>query len=303
MLASLRREYGHFVTSGTQLLLLVVAVQLESRVGWLVCLGLMALVSLFAWFSALRRLRAVHDTPTSKIAGAAQGYVEVIGRGKPCSDPPLLSKFTALPCLWYRYHVERRDSRNNWHVEERGETDDPFVLEDDSGYCVVEPGGAEILTMHKDTWIRGDRRYTEWKLLNIDSLYVIGQFRTFGGSSVSVNADDEVKEVLTEWKEDMPELRKRFDLDEDGELDMQEWMLARQAAKREAAKRISALRAQPDINHLVQPQDGRLFLISNLPQSKLERRYWFWTWAHLTIFLGSLGGLGWIFGQNGYSIF
>ena len=45
---------------------------------------------------------------------------------------------------------------------------------------------------------------------------------------------------------------------------------------------------------MLQPQDGRLFLISNLPQEKLERRYWFWVWAHLAIFFGALGGLGWI---------
>jgi hypothetical protein len=92
----------------------------------------------------------------------------------------------------------------------------------------------------------------------------------------------------------MPDLRKRFDLNGDGQLDMQEWMLARKAAQREAAKRITAERAEPDVNYLIQPQDGRLFLISNLPQDKLERRYWFWVWAHLAIFFGALGGVGWL---------
>ena len=88
-------------------------------------------------------------------------------------------------------------------------------------------------------------------------------------------------------------LHARFDLNNDGTLDMQEWMLARQAAKREAENRISAARAEPDTSFLVQPHDQRLFLISNLKQDRLERRYWLWAWAHLVILFGALGGIAW----------
>lgn len=294
MIASLRREYAQLVTSGAQLLLLLIGVKLGSRIGWQICLGLMACVSLFAWLSALRRLRLVRDTATSQIASAAQGYVELIGRGKPLSDPPLLSKLTGLPCLWYRYRIERKTGNNKWQIEEQGESDEPFQIDDGSGRCVIDPSGAEILTGHKDTWHQAEHRYTEWKLLDIDMLYAIGQFRTFGGSSVELRLNDEMREVLAEWKQNMPDLHQRFDLNGDGELDMQEWMLARQAAKREAEKRMATARAEPDTHYLLQPSDGRLFLISNLPQSKLERRYWFWTWAHLAILFGALAGLGWI---------
>ena len=293
MLAKLRHEYAHLVTSGAQLLLLLVGAKIGTRTGWLSCLGLMALVSLFAWLSALRRLRAVRDTPTSRIASAAQGYVELIGRGKPFSDTPLLSKLRALPCLWYRYRIERKDSDDKWHTEDSGESEDSFMLEDDSGQCVIDPCGAEILTTYEDTWRQGNYRYTEWKLLQHDLIYAIGQFKTIGGSSVALNANEELKTVLAEWKQDTKTLHARFDLNNDGVLDMQEWMLARQAAKRETEKRISAARAEPDTSFLIQPQDGRLFLISNLRQDKLARRYWFWTWAHLVIFFGALGGIAW----------
>ena len=293
MLAKLRREYAQLVTSGTQLLLLFAGARIGTRSGWLSCLGLMALASLFAWLSALRRLRAVRDTPTSRTASAAQGYVELIGRGKPFSDPPLLSKLRPLPCLWYRYLIERKDSNDKWHTEDSGESEDSFVLEDDSGQCVIDPCGAEILTTHKDAWRQGDYRYTEWKLLQHDLIYAIGQFKTIGGSSMEFNANEELKAVLAEWKQDTQTLHARFDLNNDGMLDMQEWMLARQAARREAEKRIRAVRAEPDTSFLVQPHDKRLFLISNLNQDKLERRYWFWAWAHLVIFFGALGGIAW----------
>lgn len=293
MLARLRREYVQLVTSGTQLLLLVVAFQIGSRTGWLSCLTVMALISLFAWLSALRRLRAVRDTPTSKIASAAQGYVELIGRGKPLPDSPLISKLRLLPCLWYRYRVERKGSDNKWHTEDRGESNDSFILEDDTGQCIVDPCSAEILTTHKDTWQKNNYRYTEWKLIHHDLIYAIGQFKTIGGSSAAHNINEHVKAVLAEWKQDHETLHERFDLDNNGVLDMQEWMLARQAAKREAHKRISAAHAEPDINFLAQPENKNLFLISNLRQDKLARRYLLWTWIHLAIFFGALGGITW----------
>lgn len=296
MLAKLRREYAQLVTSGAQLLLLLVGAQLESRAGWLACLGLMALISLFAWLSALRRLRAVRDTPTSRIASAAQGYVELAGRGKPLPGSPLISKLRVLPCLWYRYRVERKDSDNKWHTEESGESGDPFALEDESGQCVVDPCGAEIFTAHKDTWHQGDYRYTEWKLIRHDPIYAIGQFKTVGGSSAAPDPNEQIKAVLAEWKRDSRTLHERFDLNNDGGLDMREWMLARQAAKREAEKRIRAARAEPDTSFLVQPHDGRLFLISNLKQDKLARRYLLWSWAHLAMFFGALGGVAWWLG-------
>jgi hypothetical protein len=294
MLTTLRREYAHFVTSGAQLILLIMAVEMGSRTGWLYILGLMAFISLFAWISSMRRLRLIRDTPTSRIASAAQGYVELAGRGKPLSDKPLFSKLNGLPCLWYRYQIKRKHNNNDWRIEDKGESNEPFMLEDETGSCIIDPTGAEILTVHKDIWQEGDYQMTEWKLLHLDDIYTIGHFRTFGGSSVELDANEEVKSVLAEWKQNMPELRKRFDLNNDGEFDMQEWMLARQAAKREAEKRMAAERSEPDINYLIQPPDGRLFMVSNIPQGKLERRYWFWAWAHLTILFGALGGLGWL---------
>src|SRR3989339_1598907 len=111
MLHKLRREYAQLVTSGAQLLLLFVGFRLNTRNGWLVSLAVMAAISIVAWLSALKRLRAVRDTPTSKVASAAQGYVELVGRGRPYGEP-LISKLRALPCLWYRYKVEQRDSKD-----------------------------------------------------------------------------------------------------------------------------------------------------------------------------------------------
>ncbi len=293
MLVRLRREYAQLVTSGAQLLLLFAGVHLESREGWLACLGLMAAISFVAWLSALKRLRAVRDTPTSRVASAAQGYVELSGRGRPFAGEPLVSKFHQLPCLWYRYKVEHRTSKDKWEIVDSGESSDSFILRDDSGDCVVDPDDAEIITRHRDQWQQGDFRYTEWKIIINDYLYVIGEFRTSSGA-VEFDSRAELNALLAEWKQDKPALHARFDLDGNGTLDMQEWMLARSAAKREVGKKLCEAQATPAINIICRPHDGKLFLISNLKQNDLSRRYLLWAWAHLVIFFGAMGAMGWV---------
>lgn len=293
MLVTLRRDYAHLVTSGAQLLLLLVGVRLESRNGWLFVLSLMAAISILAWLSALKRLRTIRDTPTSKIASAAQGYVELTGRGHPFGAP-VIGQLSLLPCLWYRYQIEQRESEGKWKTVGRGESSETFILRDETGECVVDPEQAEILTRHRDQWHDGDYRYTEWKLIEYDSIYVIGQFRTQGGSSLEFNTREEIGALLAEWKKDMPALLKRFDLDGNGTLDMQEWMLARSAARREVEKMRRDAEAQTDINIIGRPQNGQLFLVSNYDQARLSKRYLLWSWAHLLIFFAALGGTGWV---------
>ena len=294
MLFTLRREYAQLVTSGAQLLLLFVGYKLESREGWLVCLSAIAAISIPAWLSALMRLRAVRDTPTSRVASAAQGYVELIGRGRQFGGQPLLGRLTQQPCLWYRYKIELLTARNKWIIMDTGESTDSFILRDDTGECVVDPEQAEIITEHRVQWDEVDQRYTEWKLLEKDRIYTIGQFRTQGGSTLEFDTRAELNGLLSEWKKDFPALRARFDLDNNGMLDMREWMLARSAAKREVTKMIREARAQTDIHIMCRPRDGRLFLISNITPEKLSRRYLLWAWMHLIIFFGALGGISWV---------
>jgi hypothetical protein len=298
MLTTFRREYAQLVTSGGQLLLLFVGIKMDSRIGWLWCLAAMAGVSLIAWYSALYRLRAVSGTPTSRIGSAAQGYAELIGHGE-AYGTPLISRYSLLPCLWCRYKLERRSSDNKgWQTEESGEVGAPFLIDDGTGRCVVDPQGAEILTRHKDSWTLGERRYTEWRLLDIDFIYALGEFKTEGGSNTTLTHEELVKRVLSEWKMDNEDLMKRFDLNSNGVLDMQEWMLARSAAKREAEKRLNEELAKPDTNFMLQPRDGRLFLISNLDHDKLANRYQLWAWAHIVILFSALSAVTWLLNKT-----
>ena len=288
---SLRREYARLVTSGAQLLLVFIAFKLDSRFGSGVAMLVMAALSLAAWQSALGRLRAVRDMPSSKIASAAQGYVELIGKGLPYADNPVRS-LRRLPCLWYRYIIEEQNGDRDWRTIDSDESSTSFTLRDATGDCVVDLDNAEIMSKHKDQWQDGGQRITEWKLLLNDDIYVIGDFHTHGGTTAEFDTRAEMSSLLSEWKKDMPALHKRFDLNKDGELDMTEWMLARQAAGREVDKQKREVQAFPDTHTIRAPQDGKLYLISNLSIDGLTRRYQFWTVAHLAIFFGGLVAAG-----------
>ena len=294
MIVRLRREYGQFITSGTQLLLLLVGAKLESRAGWLACVGSMAAISLVAWLSTLRRRRAIADTPTSRIASAAQGYVELRGTGRPLDDPPLLSHLTSLPCLWYRYQVEEKSGSEKWHTVSSGESDVALILEDGSGRCLVDVDNAEILTRHKESWARDDRRYTEWKLLINDPLYALGEFRSIGGATLELDAASDIKTLLAEWKNDQPTLLRRFDLNADGAIDLTEWSLARRAARREVERQHREASQEADLHTLRCPSNGQLYLISNLDPDKIGRRYLWWAIFHLAVFFAALGALPWL---------
>lgn len=286
----LRREYGRFIVSGAQVLLIGIGFQIDSPLGWIACAGLLAAVSLFAWMSTWRRARAIDDTPTSRIASAAQGYAEIVGRGRPLGGEPLLSPLRHLPCLWFRYLVEYRKN-DSWERESSGESDASFIVDDGSGECLVDPAGADILPAQKETWTQFDRRYTEWTLIRDEEIYALGEFFTRNGSDLGIARDEMLKALLAEWKKDPQELLRRFDLDGNGELDMKEWELARAQARRDVERMANEAAAAPGIHTLRRPADGRLYLISSLPPEKLARRYRWWSFAHLALFFGGLAGV------------
>jgi len=274
----------------SQAVLAGVAMQLASRQAWTLCLLALAGLNLLGWLAALRLARAIFDTPTSRVASAAQGYVELHGRAQPFEDRQLMTPFSLLPCLWYRYRADRRiDDR--WEHVESGESMVPFDLEDASGRCTLEPDGARIQTNHKETRNDGEWRHHEEVLLKGDRLYALGVFRSVSATDLVLDAGLEEGELLAQWKADPAELHRRFDLDGDGDISPKEWMLARLAARREIARQHQALRAQAARHFLGRPDDGRPFLISNLSPEALGGRYTWLSRLCLTLMLACLAGL------------
>jgi hypothetical protein len=150
------------------------------------------------------------------------------------------------------------------------------------------------MTDHHQCWTEGKRRYTEWLLAPSDSLYAIGEFATIGGSSSQLDANADLSALLVEWKKNQPELKRRFDLDGNGEIGPKEWELAVRAARREIGRRHQEIRSQPGVNVMRAPAQGRLFLLSNFEPARLERRYGWWTRAQLVIAIGAGAAALWL---------
>lgn len=287
---TLRRFRTGWLTGGLHLLILWIAIEAESAEAWPYALAAMAVVSFFAWMSNHHRYRQVHDVPTSKVASAAQGYVELFGRSVPIPDSPVTAPLSGLPCCWYSFCIERKMSNNKWNTEETGESIAHFLLVDATGECIISPDGAEIINARSSTWTQGDRRYTEELLLPQGDLYALGDFRTTTGAELALEENRDVSQLLADWKKDQATLLTRFDADKSGALDLTEWEEARMEAQREVRRQHGRLREGEGVHLMCKPADGRVFILAAEIPERIGRRFVLWSWAHLVFFFGA--GIG-----------
>ena len=291
MIGSSRLHQPGWLSGAAHAVIIGLAAQAESAEVWPFALLAMSLVSFFAWVANYRRYRQINDLPTSKVASAAQGYVELFGRAEMLPSTPVTSRLSSTNCCWYCFEIEKKNSDNEWKTMDSGKSVAQFALIDDTGQCVISPDGAEVLTNEHKSWSDGDQRYSEWLLLPKSILYAIGEFKT--STAGAVTADDEragVGSLLAEWKTNHKALLERFDLNKNGMIDVKEWELARLQAQREVRKHNSELQSQSiEGTHLMRkPGDGRLFLLANEAPNKIGERYRFWSSLHLVVFIGAL---------------
>jgi hypothetical protein len=265
---------------------------------WFWVLVLAAAVGGGGWFAFrwLHIARLVEDTPTSRIRSAAQGYVELAGRCRMFDGTRNLAPLTQRPCVWWHYRIQRRTGsrsrgrkRTSWQTVNAGRSEQPFLLEDGTGQCIVQPSGAEVLTAESTTWY-GDTpwptqapgkrlpfgepeyRYFEERIYEHEQVHVLGQFRTH----TAVGQRDlqaEVAALLAEWKQDQAQLAERFDADRDGRVSLAEWEQARAAARDAITQRHLESPLQPALHVLGRPDARQLFLIAAYPEKDLARRY------------------------------
>jgi hypothetical protein len=272
------------------LVILGIAIQAESTELWPYALLAMSGVSFVAWIANYRRYRHIHDVPTSRVASAAQGYVELFGRTELLPGEPILSKLSRTPCCWYTYRVEEKGANNKWQTVDSGSSVEQFLLVDDTGQCVISPEGAEVLTHDRMHWEEFDRRHTEWLLRPKSVIYAIGEFSTTTAAAVAAGDERaDIGALLAQWKADQRLLHERFDLDRDGRISMKEWELARLQARREVRALHAEVRSRSTegVHILRKPADGRLFLLANELPEKIGARYRNWSVAHFLVFLGA----------------
>jgi hypothetical protein len=286
------------------------------------CLAGAAAYSFYYCFMSWRRNRVVGDTPTSRVRSAAQGYVEFTGRGLAPANTENKAPLTGIPCTWWRYKVEQRSENTrsrSWSTVRSGTSETPFILDDGTGQCLVDPRGAEVFPSANDVWYgssdwpdgvripggggalgwlldsvaAGKYRYTEHRLEAHERLYAIGSFRSLGGVSVE-SPDRAVAELLRDWKQDQASLLARFDANHDGVISAAEWDRARAAAREQVVGAAGVRAEAPGINVLSKPADGRAFLLAASDEQTLARRLRRRAAAGVVAFVASCSALTWM---------
>jgi E3 Ubiquitin ligase len=291
-----------------------------------IALLMLGLAAAAAWsfryaFKAWSKNRILVDTPTSRVRSAAQGYVELSGRGVLPDSALTKGPLTGMPCVWWHYRIEERRSRGNsrtaWSTLEQATSETPFFLDDGTGQCLVDPRGAEVFARATNVWygpsawpegcmpngsgffgklfdalLGGKYKYTEQRLQLRDHLQAVGMFGTSRGAQ-ALDVENQIGNLLHEWKQDQAALLARFDSDHDGALSAKEWENARQAARQHIMDGLAEAPA-PALNTLADPGDGRAFLLSALEDDSLTQRFRLQTLTGMGVFAGSSAALGWI---------
>jgi hypothetical protein len=231
-----------------------------------VALTIAAVFAGMSWVFAARRLRAVRDTGSAVISSAAQGQVELTGIGRPLGDKPLASPLRRTPCIWFRYHIEEKRG-DKWRHVDNGSSEEPFVLDDGTGRCVVEPKHAQVDTVHRHKWREGKRRFVEEWIAPNTKLYALGEFVTENQAAIGRNAAQETATLLSQWKLDAQAMRARFDSDRDGKVSIDEWQVAQDEARAKVEREHAKINELPATNVLRAPRQRSDFIISDKRES------------------------------------
>lgn len=289
---------------------------------WSIIFLLVAIAGFFFAFKNMHSKRIIEDTPTSKIRSAAQGYLELVGHGELMEGQPIVSPLTGTSCTWYEYKVEehRQSGKNSeWKTIRKGISDELFLITDDTGQCIIDPEGAHVTVSRKDVWygaqatpihgslpsnkkrgflssisVNNKYRYTEKLLHSGETLYAIGLYKTVGGAGASFDVNEDVRELIREWKTDTDTLMKKFDTNSDGEIDLNEWQRVRDEAYKQVMEKHSELKTLPPVHLMNKTNDSRRpFILSAIAQDDLVRRLHSYAILSITTFVicGSLSAL------------
>lgn len=273
-----------------------------------------AALSLFLAIRMFHRARLIEDMPTSKIRSAHQGYVELYGTAKWLDGPEIVAPLSGQPCAWYSFTIEERSrhGRKQWRRIDHGISEHLFLLEDETGSCVIDPEDAEVTPSISETWYGStplralDRldinptikllskaivqsgapyRYTEKRININEPLYALGEFTSLG-TDFRKEVDHLIRDILSKLKRDKKKLEK-YDVNKDGEIDQNEWETARKDAQQ------SALNAQlnnplpKSTNILKKPKTKKYqpFLLAAKAESYLSKQNLIFSYASAAVFI------------------
>ncbi|HEU5179659.1 MAG TPA: GIDE domain-containing protein [Candidatus Polarisedimenticolia bacterium] len=231
-------------------------------------------------FRQLRKKNMIENVPTSAIRSVAMGLAEI--HGMACAEAALSAPLSGERCHYFRYRVEEERTRSKggkeWVTVDHGTSNVPFPLEDSTGKIQVDPQGADV-SLQRDYrrvdagegWFGRRKRYSEWRIDPRDRLYVLGTVSKQGDSVETRGAG--LSDRLRRLKRD-PAAVKRFDLDDSGALDEQEWAGAVAVTKQELLQEETAKQAgNPQAGLFIGAGDTEsTFMISDRDETSITLR-------------------------------
>jgi hypothetical protein len=286
----------------------------EAYLSILALLLFIALLSLFQNYRNLLKARTIEDTPASKIRSTSQGYAEVTGKQYPLRNHEIIAPLSLRPCTWYRYEVYRKNNKNSWYVVSEGASLDHFIIKDPTGFCVVDPAGADIHPNTQDSWygfsanpegkskyrillilgfIFGGYQYKESRMEIGSSIYALGNFTTIraGEGNLTQEAlEKQAESLVKNWEKDYDALMRKFDLNKDGKLTPEENLKIQKTAELEIREKYASKNHDTMMNVLSNKglTARQPFIISNFTQQELAKKYRTYSVLWLLLFLISM---------------
>jgi hypothetical protein len=241
-------------------------------------------------YISVQQFRHIHGIATSRIRSASQGYVELKGLGEWMAGDQIHAPFSQKRCLWYCSTIEKKERsrrRTTWTNISNQTSDKLFQLVDETGQCVIDPEDAHVVPECCQTWygnspqdtrpdsgISGrhllgsigfaDYRFTEQLILPASQIYVLGLFKTIADESITQMAEALVKH----WKIQPHRYLSKYDTDNNGVIQKQEWTLIRQDARNQVLAKLDQ-ENQP-LHLLSRPKElNKPVIISTLDEEQL----------------------------------
>jgi len=246
--------------------------------------GVMLFLVYYA-YGAFQRYRFIDGTATSKIRSAAQGHVEIKGLGELMPEDTIVSPFSGSRCIWYHCTIDEKSSRRkraSWTNISDERSYHLFRVVDDTGECIIDPDDAWVVPETDLTWYGssldrcryppktrrlistlgfGNYRFRERLIRPASEVYALGWFRSIRDQASEESIFTQTDELVRQWKLQPERYLRKFDLDNNGKIQKDEWKAIRSAARGEVLAR---LRKQNRELHLMSrpPDRSQPFILS-----------------------------------------
>ena len=147
-------------------------------------------------FDKVAEIRQMARVPETEVRAVVPGETKLTGTAiqYKAGGGLLVSPDTKTRCIYYRYHVERRetdsDGDSKWVTVRDDKEFKNFLLKDETGEILIKPNrGVDFNIPESHTRRRGDMRYTEYRLDPGDQAFVFGYAEASSGAD-KTNAGD-----------------------------------------------------------------------------------------------------------------